>query len=79
MQDTDAQPVFVTSYHLGCAVSPHSTPSSALAWPQSGPLADDQALGTRILRRTTNLMDGLDRITMTVGSATRLYAYTDWR
>ncbi|ORX39760.1 triose-phosphate transporter family-domain-containing protein [Kockovaella imperatae] len=35
-------PVFITSYHLGCA-----------------------AIGTRILRATTHLMDGLDHITMT--------------
>ncbi|ORY32243.1 hypothetical protein BCR39DRAFT_523542 [Naematelia encephala] len=35
-------PVFITSYHLGCA-----------------------AIGTRILRATTNLMDGLDTIHMT--------------
>ncbi|KAK1924724.1 triose-phosphate transporter family-domain-containing protein [Papiliotrema laurentii] len=35
-------PIFITSYHLGCA-----------------------ALGTRILRATTNLMDGLDNIKMT--------------
>ncbi|RSH91246.1 hypothetical protein EHS25_009545 [Saitozyma podzolica] len=35
-------PIFITSYHLGCA-----------------------AIGTRVLRATTHLMDGLDRIHMT--------------
>ncbi|KLT43351.1 triose phosphate/3-phosphoglycerate/phosphate translocator [Cutaneotrichosporon oleaginosum] len=35
-------PIFITSYHLGCA-----------------------ALGTRVLRATTNLMDGLDKVPMT--------------
>ncbi|WRT67032.1 uncharacterized protein IL334_003998 [Kwoniella shivajii] len=35
-------PIFITSYHLGCA-----------------------ALGTRVLRATTHLMDGLDKIEMT--------------
>ncbi|GMK55412.1 hypothetical protein CspeluHIS016_0204680 [Cutaneotrichosporon spelunceum] len=35
-------PIFITSYHLGCA-----------------------AIGTRILRATTNLMDGLDKVPMT--------------
>lgn len=30
--------------------------------------ADKEALGTRVLRRTTNLMDGLDRVQMTVSS-----------
>ncbi|WWD15812.1 hypothetical protein CI109_100236 [Kwoniella shandongensis] len=35
-------PIFITSYHLGCA-----------------------AIGTRVLRATTNLLDGLDRVEMT--------------
>ncbi|WWC69579.1 uncharacterized protein I206_103522 [Kwoniella pini CBS 10737] len=35
-------PIFITSYHLGCA-----------------------ALGTRVLRVTTNLMNGLDKVEMT--------------
>ncbi|KAK8869914.1 hypothetical protein IAR55_000482 [Kwoniella newhampshirensis] len=35
-------PIFITSYHLGCA-----------------------AIGTRILRATTNLLDGLDKVEMT--------------
>ncbi|EIW69573.1 hypothetical protein TREMEDRAFT_30762, partial [Tremella mesenterica DSM 1558] len=35
-------PIFITSYHLGCA-----------------------AIGTRVLRATTHLMDGLDNVNMT--------------
>ena len=46
-----------TSYHLGCAVSLSATIRSRLTL---------QAIGTRVLRATTNLMDGLDNVKMTV-------------
>ena len=49
-----------TSYHLGCAVSR----IQCRTWHEH--LADIQALGTRILRATTHLLDGLDSIHMTV-------------
>lgn len=60
-------PVFLTTWHLAFSVSSEGTRSDATQGRfESEELINGQAISTRVLQRTTTLLDGVKDVDMTV-------------